>query len=310
MLSLRPAALAFGTWLIAGPALAHSTDSPHAEPGWTLQPWLLILLGGSLILYAWGWFRLHGKAGRGRSVLIRRSALFAAGWVALFIAAVSPLHEAGDRSFALHMVEHELLMLVAAPLLVAARPIGPMLWGLPRSIRSLFKMAGRSFLRPLYGFWTRPVSATLLQIAALWIWHMPALFDRALDHEGWHVTQHLSFLISALLFWQAMLAPAGRSLFVRVGCLFLTSTIAGALGALMAFAQGPWYARYAELGMTPFDLTPIEDQQLAGLLMWIPGGLVHVGAALFLIGKALEPAGPSRPADRASRDAPTLIPGD
>jgi cytochrome c oxidase assembly factor CtaG len=135
------------------------------------------------------------------------------------------------------------------------------------------------------------VTATLAQAATLWVWHTPALFDLALTYEGWHVAQHLSFLVSALFFWQAMLGPR-RSLGLSAVCLFATSLVAGALGALMAFSDSPWYARYALLGMAPFGLTPAQDQQLAGLLMWIPGGLVHAGAALAVVGAALsDPTG-------------------
>jgi putative membrane protein len=73
-------------------------------------------------------------------------------------------------------------------------------------------------------------------------------------------------------------------------CLVATSIISGALGALMAFASSPWYVGYARLGMAPFGLTPAEDQQLAGLLMWVPGGLVHAGAALIVMRRILRPA--------------------
>ncbi|MDB5816511.1 MAG: hypothetical protein JWQ11_151, partial [Rhizobacter sp.] len=99
----------------------------------------------------------------------------------------------------------------------------------------------------------------------------------------------LSFLVSALLFWTAMLhRTAGHSMSsatrgVAALCLFATSIVSGALGALMAISQSPWYDGYARLGMTPFGLTPAEDQQVAGLLMWIPGGLVHALVALALV---------------------------
>jgi len=110
-----------------------------------------------------------------------------------------------------------------------------------------------------------------------------------LASDGWHAAQHLSFLVSALLFWTAMLgrrtAPALAAL-----CLVATSIVSGALGALMAFATSPWYAGYARLGMAPFGLTPAEDQQVAGLIMWVPGGLVHAGAALIVVRRMLKPA--------------------
>jgi cytochrome c oxidase assembly factor CtaG len=133
---------------------------------------------------------------------------------------------------------------------------------------------------------TGAVTATILQAAALWLWHAPALFDCALASEGWHVAQHLSFLVCSLLFWTAMLhrrTPAG----IAALCLVGTAIISGALGALMAFATSPWYAGYASLSMAPFGLTPAEDQQLAGLLMWVPGSLVHAGAALALMRRVL-----------------------
>jgi putative membrane protein len=144
-------------------------------------------------------------------------------------------------------------------------------------------------MRATWQFMSGAVTATILQAAALWLWHAPTLFDLALTSNGWHITQHLSFLVSALLFWSAMFhskqAVGGRGLAVL--CLFATSVISGALGALMAFSQSPWYPRYAMLGLAPFGLTPVEDQQLAGLLMWIPGGLVHAIAALVLLGTLL-----------------------
>ncbi|MBB3474701.1 cytochrome c oxidase assembly factor CtaG [Sphingomonas sp. BK345] len=105
------------------------------------------------------------------------------------------------------------------------------------------------------------------------------------------MAQHLSFLVTALLFWTAMLhrrTPGGMAAL----CLVVTAIVSGALGALMAYATTPWYVGYASLGMAPFGLTPAEDQQLAGLLMWVPGGLVHAGAALVLMRRLLTDAAP------------------
>jgi cytochrome c oxidase assembly factor CtaG len=271
-------------------AWAHASPVPHAEPGWTLTPSILIPLAGSLLLYVFGAARLFRRAHRSRAVLRRRSLLFAVGWLTLAAAAVSPLHEAGENSFTLHMLEHELLMLVAAPLLVLSRPLESMLWAWPTSARKIIGGWARSSLvQGSWRFLSGAVSATVLQAAALWLWHAPMLFELALANDAWHIAQHLSFLISALLFWSAMFhnkqAHGGRGLAAL--CLFATSVISGALGALMAFSESPWYPRYAALGLAPFGLTPVEDQQLAGLLMWIPGGLVHAIAALILLGAVL-----------------------
>jgi putative membrane protein len=289
MLPLRR--LAWLAVLAPTPALAHVTGAFHAEPGWTLEPWLLASLALSAGLYGTGAARLYRRSGPGRETLRRRGALFALGWLTLVLAAVSPLHEAGGQSFSLHMVEHELLMLVAAPLLVLSRPLGAMIWALSAPARHGLAATGRwRWLQAVWRGLTEPLAATLLQAGVLWLWHAPGLFDLALTYEPWHIAQHLSFLISALLFWQAVLTPRRTGVGLAALCLFATSIVAGALGALMALSQSPWYARYALMGMAPFGLTPTEDQQLAGLLMWIPGGLVHAGAALAILAPMLRDA--------------------
>jgi len=270
----------------AGPALAHGGAHPLPQdpPGWTWDPAITLPLLLSAGLYLAGAVRLFGRARRGRRRLSGRIALFACGWLLLAVATVSPLHEAGERSFTLHMIEHEIIMLPAALLLATSSPIATMLWALPRALRSALAGAGRSpWIAAPWRFLTDPVVATLMQGAAMVVWHVPALFDRALGHAGWHIAQHLSFLLTALLFWWSMTRPRNRG--AAAVCLFLTSLLGGALGALMALSSSPWYAGYAAMGMAPFGLTPTEDQAFAGLVMWVPGGLVHAGAALLLIGR-------------------------
>jgi len=185
------------------------------------------------------------------------------------------------------MIEHELIMLAAAPLMVWSRPLGVMLWAFPTSARQGLAAVPRS--RAGSGLWkvlSDPVLATTLQAAALWIWHLPSLFDRALESEGWHMAQHLSFFITALLFWSAMLGGR-RNPWVSAAALFATSMITGALGAFMAVSESPWYGPYAAMGLAAFGLTPSEDQQLAGVLMWVPGGLLHAIVALALLAPQL-----------------------
>jgi putative membrane protein len=277
--------------LAATPALAHLRDAATDHgPGWTWDPWITGPLALSALLFAAGWRRLRARSAGGRRALAARGVLFALGWLVMAGALVSPLHEAGERSFAAHMLEHELLMLVGAPLLVLAEPLAVMLWAFPATARAAIgRVTTRAPVRPVWRGASEPITATLLQAAALWLWHVPALFDRALASEGWHVAQHLSFIVTALLFWTAMLGRRGQrsgqvgARGVAALCLFATSVVSGALGALMAVSESPWYEGYARLGLAPFDLTPLEDQQLAGLLMWVPGGLVHALAALVVV---------------------------
>jgi cytochrome c oxidase assembly factor CtaG len=259
----------------ATPAFAHGGHE-HGV-GWTLSPVLLIPLGVALLIYAVGWSRLSSRASKRPA----GTALFLSGWLVLTLSLLSPLHEAGERSFTMHMIEHELIMLAATLLLAASSAGGVLAWGLPRPLRLGL---GGTWKAPLQSLWKRltdPVAATIVQAVVMWVWHAPALFDRALESPGWHIAQHASFFVSALLFWWAMLHPR-RGYGVSAACLFVTSLIGGALGALMSFAQSPWYADYAAMGMSGIGLDPVADQQLAGLLMWIPGGLVHGVAALAL----------------------------
>jgi cytochrome c oxidase assembly factor CtaG len=283
MLGMRTlAALALG--LLASPAVAHGGHE-HGL-GWTLDPLLIVPLGLVLLIYLVGWRRLSKRSSRPP-----RAALFLSGWTVLTLSLVSPLHAAGERSFTMHMIEHELIMLVATLLLAMSSSGAVMAWGLPRPLR--LSLAG-SWKSPLQSTWkrlTEPVTATAIQSVVMWLWHAPPLFDRALESSGWHIAQHACFFISSLLFWWAMLHPRRGGYGVSAACLFATSLIGGALGALMSFSSSPWYADYAAMGMTGvLDLDPLTDQRLAGLIMWIPGGMVHGVAAILLFYKWLKEA--------------------
>jgi cytochrome c oxidase assembly factor CtaG len=272
--------------LAASPAGAHAGGS---WTGWTFETWVVLPLSLAAALYGVGRWRLRERSGP-RSTSWRRDAFFVTGWTVTALALVSPVHAAGGRSFAMHMFEHELLMLGGAPLLVMSRPLPVMLWALPHAARrALGRLVLTSGVSGSWSVLTHPAVATMAQAVALWLWHAPALFGLALAGEGWHIVQHLSFMSTALLFWASMLDEARmrhHPMTAVVG-LFFTALVSGALGALMAFSASPWYVGYARLGMTPFGLTPVEDQQLAGLLMWIPGGVVHAAAALAIVARLL-----------------------
>lgn len=255
---------------------------------WTLDPVLIVPLGLVLLIYAVGWVRLARRA-----AVPPQPYIFLSGWAVLTLALVSPLHEAGEKSFTLHMIEHELIMLVASLLLAASGAGGVLAWGLPRPLRLALGGGWKSPLQRAWKRLTEPVTATVIQGIVMWAWHAPALFDRALESFGWHVAQHACFFVSSLLFWWAMLHPRGdrAGCGLSAACLFITSLIGGALGALMSFSASPWYAQYAAMGMSGIGLDPVTDQQLAGLIMWIPGGMVHGVAALICFYRWLKSAG-------------------
>ena len=269
---------------VGTPAMAHGAHE-HGL-GWTLDPALVVPLLFALLIYIVGWRRLSQRASNPPSGAEK----FLSGWAVLTLSLVSPLHAAGERSFTMHMIEHELIMLLATLLLAMSGSGGIMAWGLPRGLRLSL---GGTWKSPLQSIWkraTEPVTATLIQAAVLWIWHAPILFDRALESSGWHIAQHACFFVSSLLFWWAMLHPRqrGSGYGVAAACLFATSLIGGALGALMSLSSSPWYSDYAAMGMSGIGLDPVDDQRLAGLIMWIPGGLVHGIAALVMFYKWLK----------------------
>jgi len=254
---------------------------------WVLEPWVLISMVAAATAYVVGVLRLWRASARGQGVTRKEAASFAGAMFVLAVALVSPLHPMGSVLFSAHMTQHELLMLVAAPLLVLSRPLVPFLWcmsvGLRREIGTLSKS------RPVQRVWravTAPLSAWAIHAAALWIWHAPVLFEATLHSELIHTLQHVSFLGSALLFWWALfhhrsgLANHGAAVLY----LFTTSIHSGVLGALLTFARSLIYPAYSST-TSSWGLTPLEDQQLGGLIMWIPAGVVYIVAALFLFGR-------------------------
>jgi len=213
-----------------------------------------------------------------------RSALPLVLGVAIAAAAVlPPFHELSEELFSAHMVQHELLMTIAAPLIVLGRPMIVALWLLPRHWRApVARFVRRPFLRRFTGAITAPIVAWLLHGLAIWLWHAPILFESAIHNDVVHAAQHLSFLGTGILFWWAVLEPRRRSQRgVSVLLLFTTAVHTGVLGALMTFSRAPWYPGYTR--SATFGLSPIADQQLAGMIMWIPGSVGYLVAALFTI---------------------------
>lgn len=274
-------------WVIACLCLWPQTASAH--PGlppaphdlgtaWNWEPTILLGLGGSAWLYGRG---VRAMTARGRGTLRMRTRSFWAGLAVLFIALVSPLDSLGSALFSAHMAQHMLLMLIAPPLLVAGFAVEGMWVGLSSTLR-----------KRMGGFWRRTRRLRTLSLAwglhllALWLWHVPSWYQAALQHEGVHMLEHLSFLGTALLFWHVVLRSHTDRDGAGIFGLFTMALASGLLGALITFAPTPWYPAYAQTTL-PWGLTPLEDQQLAGAIMWLPGGVVYTLAALYGLGRRL-----------------------
>jgi putative membrane protein len=281
--------------LLAGaPVLAHGVDAPvHPSVAglwqWSFEPWVLALLALSGALYAIGVRRLWRHAGLARGIAARQVGYFAAGWLTLVAALVAPLDALGAHLFFAHMVQHELLMLVAAPLLVLGRPLAAWTWAFSPARRVAIGRATRvRWWAWTWGLLTGGLAAWSLHAIALWLWHVPGLFEAALHHESLHALQHASFLVTALLFWWAVLGADARSRSSGFAMIYLFTTMmhTGALGALITLAPTPWYPSYAATGGA-LGLDPLQDQQLGGLVMWVPGGMAYLAAGLAVVARLL-----------------------
>jgi putative membrane protein len=259
------------------------------DPGWTVA--LVLLLGTSIVLYAVGVRRLWRHARGRRGVRGAHVVRFALGWVVLAGALLSPIDAVADRSFALHMLQHELLMLVAAPLLVLGRPLEAWTWALaPRLRRAAAAAAHAPWLSRAWRLVTGQSVAWCLHAGALWVWHVPVLFVAAVAATSLHVLQHACFLAAALLFWWSVLRhrTGARSAGAMIS-VFTTMLHTSSLGALLTLGSHPWYVPAAQPAM--FGLGALEDQQLGGLIMWVPGSLAYLFAGLVMAAGWLSPVG-------------------
>ena len=252
---------------------------------WTFDPLMVALMVTSAAAYGLGVRAAWRQGGLGASFRPRQVAAFCGGLLALAIALISPLAWLSDVLFSAHMTQHEILMLVAAPLLVFGQPLLAMLWAVPARRRAAVARALRR--PPVVSAWhwlTTPLTVFLLHGVALWIWHIPALFEWALHSEAVHAVQHLSFVATAALFWWGMVhGQYGRAGYgVGVLYVFLTALHSTLLGALLTVAPSTWYRSY-EATAAQRRIDALADQQLAGLVMWVPSGAIFIVIGLALV---------------------------
>ena len=255
-----------------------SVARSSVSSAWLVRPEVaapLLIVAGA---YAIGWWRLRRRGG---AVSGWRVAASVGGWLSVLVALSAPLDRLAHASFAAHMVQHLLLIVGAAPLLLLADPFAALCWALPAPIRA---PVGR-LLRPgtpLRALWrglTTVAVAWLLHVAAVWLWHLPSAYDAAVADRVVHDVQHLAFFGTALLFWWPIVQPAPRlraptGYGIRVGYLVLAALQGALLGLLLAMSRESWYRAYPSA----------EDQSLGGLVMWGIGGAVDMLAVLILVG--------------------------
>lgn len=243
--------LAFGVLTIE-PAHAHGLIE-YADDAARIPE----IIGGLLLVILWlpyciGSWRV--RPAKSRSLFFHLASLIAA-LITFGSVEVSP-----DNGSAIHMIQHMLIMVVIAPLYVLARPLPQWIAASGRLSISLWK--------PLLRLGRYPIWMGCLQGIAIWFWHAPKFYNLALSSPWWHLAEHMSFAFAAGLFWWPILSRRTPS---ALPALLFTLMHTGMLGALLTFAQTPLYD----------DLRDIHDQQLAGLIMWVPGGLPYLIAAVW-----------------------------
>jgi putative membrane protein len=244
-------------------------------------PGALLVAG---IVYVRGWRtlspRMPGRFGPGRL------AAFLGGLGAIGLAVASPLDALAGSSIVAHMAQHQLLMMIAPPLLWLGAPVGPMLRGLPRGPR---RAAARALAAPMVARATqalaRPGVGWIAFVLGFWGWHLPVLYELALRSHGWHHVEHACFLGTAMLFWRPVIlawpARASWPRWTMIPYLLLADVQNTVLAAILTFADRAIYASYG-----------LADQSLAGVLMWVTGSVVFLLAAVWLVMDVLTAARP------------------
>ena len=267
------------------PVLAHPGQPPAPHDlwsAWNLHPVLL----ASLLLTAWAYRRGRTRGPR-RPVDTWRARCFTMALVALGLALLSPLDALSNALASAHMVQHLLLLLVAAPLLALSAPSSAILRGSPLAVR---RASGRwrrrlGLTHGNLAVLRHPAAVWLLQVGVLWFWHAAAPYDAALDNQFLHLLEHASFLVTAVLFWHVVIGVRGAARVsggLGVLLVFAMAMQSVFLSVLLTFARTPWYSGYAAT-TAPWGLDPLADQQLAGVIMWIPAGGIYLAAALVLL---------------------------
>ncbi len=253
--------------------LAQTTTQTY---DWNFAPSILAMLVSQAALYGY-LISLSRKDGHwGTEVKPRHIAWFVAGLLTIFIALVSPLDALSNyASFGAHMTQHVLLAIVAPALLLLGTPA---YW-----LRYLFTVP---IVKQVLRLIVQPLLAFAIFNVVLWAWHLPALYEGALRDPNIHILEHTMFLITGVIMWAPILfaLPPDRpmSYLAKIAYLFFDMVSSSILAALFTFAQSVIYPYYGD-AMLRFGLTAMDDQQLAGGIMWVPGGGIFLVATLLAL---------------------------
>ena len=231
---------------------------------WSVEPSVVIPVTLTAVVYLGGWNRLRRRLPR--RIRSRHAVIFTAGLATMLLALSFPVERLAERWLSAHMVQHMLLMVVVAPLLWMGAPVGPLVAGLPRPIRRVvLAVTNAPGVRAVTRWILHPSVGWTAFALSFWVWHIPALYALALESHVWHHVEHACFLGSALLFWRpVILAWPARAIWPRwtmIPYLGLAMFQGMPLAAILTFSDRVIYRGYSSL----------DDQALAGAIMWLPG---------------------------------------
>jgi putative membrane protein len=261
---------------------------------WKLPLWLTLSIALTAIVYLLGWFQIRKT--RPEQFTVLRLGSFLSGLSVLWMAIGSPMDGFADALLSAHMVEHLLLMSAVPPLLLMGLPVVPLLRGLPSVVRHVMAspLLSLGFLRRLGRWLVTPVVAWMLMNFSLLVWHIPYLYCYALQHEGWHGFEHLCFLGTSMLFWFCVIQPwpasphqLGWGILIYLVSADVVNTI---LSGFLSFCGAPIYRYYVERPNS-FGISPMDDQVLGAVIMWVIGSLAFLVPAMWITLRLLRPAG-------------------
>lgn len=257
---------------------------------WSFSPFVMLGLALVACIYGRGWYRFRS---RGATRLTPWNlASFYGGLVAVFVALQSPVDAFGPFSLQVHMVQHLLLMVVAAPLLVYGSPSLPIIAGSPAWFREgwITPFARWPMFRIALGRLFHPVTTWCLFVFTLWFWHWPAMYELALRSTAWHQLEHATFLASSVLFWWPVLQPYPTryqwSRWILLPYMVLAGIQGTMLAGILTFSNHVLYAHYTT-APNIWGLPPLTDQALAGAIMWVPTSILYLVTLVWIVGQQM-----------------------
>jgi putative membrane protein len=290
---------------------------------WDLRVEVILILATAGILYTLGWWRLRKRTrlrnSRTRWQLgaRRRLAFYLGGLILLAIALMSPIDVLGAQLFTMHMVQHVLLVMVIPPLILLANPLPFVLWGMPGQARlKAGRWLGRKArLRQVLLRITGPGWVWLIFVIIYWGWHDPAVYVLALENGFIHDLEHITFFLISMLYWWHIINAGPRihrqlPPLARIGYLLAAIPPTMLAGIAIAFATQPIYSYYEALPRI-WGLSALDDQRIAGVIMWVPGSMMYMMAILILANRWLqtEARKPSLPEKTWATDEALTAPG-